>query len=56
MKVIYFRLLQKIETNRFQVLDDIIRLSTPTKLWLTMSTAWQIQFSGIRPAAAGIAK
>lgn len=46
MKNIYYRLLLKIEENRFGVLDAPIRLSTPNKFWITLRTVSQIKLLG----------
>ncbi len=45
MKNIYFRLLQKIELKKFDVLKNPIRLSTPTKIWITTKTVVDIKLT-----------
>ena len=46
MKAIYFRLLQKMETKKFDVLDAPIRLSKTTKIWITAKTVVNIKMTG----------
>ncbi len=42
IKTIYLTLLNKIEENQFNIFDQRIRLSNPTKLYLSFKTASQI--------------
>lgn len=46
MKNIYFNLLEKIEDRQFQVLGERIRLSNPTKFWITFRTIAEIRLLG----------
>jgi len=43
MKNIYFHLLTKIDDSQYRVLDNIIKVSKPTKIWLTMKTVSRIK-------------
>ncbi|MEL6821746.1 MAG: presqualene diphosphate synthase HpnD [Calditrichota bacterium] len=43
MKDIYFHLLTKIDASQYQVLDNIIKVSKPKKIWLTMKTVSRIK-------------
>ncbi len=46
MKDIYFTLLQKIEQKQFDVLHKPIRLSTPSKFFITLKTVSEIKLLG----------
>lgn len=46
MKNIYYQLLKKIETKKYQVMEEKIGLSTTTKFWITAKTVSQIKLFG----------
>ncbi len=46
MRNIYFILLEKIEAQRFNVLDTPIKLSKPAKFWITAKTVSSIKLLG----------
>ena len=46
MKNVYFKLLHKIESEKFQVLETPIKLSKPAKIWVTARTVSTIKMFG----------
>ena len=46
MKNIYLNLLDKIESQNYQVLDKKIRLTSPQKIYITLNTLLNVKFAG----------